>query len=933
MASSGVILILSSDLFGHSEDSFGFLVEAKLTLPDLENFQYGPIQELSSLESSSISVDDEKPEGSIQNSQEDIWAFAGNNDHFPCAQNSKTWEHFYKPEIKEKSPYLSEAGPRAFDAALAVENNTGTLGNNTPETRIVQSEPLLIALVQLGMGRASSMFTYDTDKQSFISNFGHLRMSGYTKESFQSLTDDFIQYGNCFVALARFVETVYAKKSPSTTLVAIAAEFFSISSVLLRYIGDASTTLRSILQLQALFGKIEKILQCLSNLITKLPKSGADAEILSVLYSTCQDLDLSESWLRTTFEYVLSRVSKPWLESVGSYIGLNTYNHTSCDAQLLLHGQNVEKQEHARQAKFSSKVMPNFISQEDSERLLQTHNSLELLQANSSNDILTSLTKALFVESPELEWHFAWTDIERIEAKAKAYEANILEAMNGTHFRPESSSAADNTVMERTLLNFDPFTIPDSLLQTQCSNSDNIFELSLPELSQAVDTDSLEGFLGLALNKNAVDDMVSRASAPPLSVAPLLSFSPIISSQARVINLACLRLLFKEHNLRSHLRLQWQFHLFGDGVFASRLSQALFDPELESAERRKGHGRAGTMGLKLGSRIAWPPASSELRIALMGILSESYKSSIIAETNESRSNEIPGGLSFAIRDISEVEIQRCMNPNSIEALDFLRLQYKAPSPLDAVIAASSLEKYDTIFKLLLRVKRMLFVVGQLAHGIKIRARDTEHADMFTQRFSFEAHHFVTTIGEYFFDIAVGSAWNNFENDVAEIEQKLENDETAYQISSHEGVHQLHLRHEEVLDNMLFGLLLRKRQEHAMMVLEEIFRTILRFVQTKHEASPQLRGLPSINSKEDLYHKFRNNVRIFIVVCKGLSDNQNRSTAQRSAIQGGAGNIDKLLLRLGMNDHYSRPFESKSDPPFEVARRFPFLYAQGHPKGL
>ena len=929
MFSSGVILIIISDPYGCNEGSIGFLKESKLTLPDLETFQYGPLQDLPSLESSSISPSDEKPDGSISEANEDVWAFARYADPFPSVQKPRTWERFYNRDINEKSPYLSEAGPRAFDAALVAGIETEAVKEATPEPRIVQSDRLLAALLQLGMGRASSIFTYDTGKQSFQSIFGHLRMSGYTEESFRSLTDVFIEHGNHFVALAGFVEMVYAKNSPSTTLVALAATVSSISSVLLSYLGDASSMLRSVLQLQALFSKVKKVLNYVSNLVKELPTSGTDAEILSVVYCCCQDLEQSESWLRATFEHVLSRVSKPWLGSVGPYIGLNTYTSTSFDATLLMHTQDIDVQAEAAHDKPQLKVMPNFISKEDSEKLLQTHNSLELLQKNCSNHILTDPIKSHSVDSPGLEWHFTWTDIERIEAKARTYEANILEAMNEKRSWQEPSTAASNTVKGRSVLEFDPFMVPENLRQTDILDSDNIFELPASKLRPEVEGGSLEDFLIRALNENSARDLPSNASVPPLSVIPLLSFSPIISTQARIINLACLRLLFKEHSLRDHLQLQWHFHLFGDGVFASRVSQALFDPDLESAERRKGHRRIGKIGLKLGSRSSWPPASSELRISLMGILSECYSSSPRAAFNGKRSGELPGDLSFAIRDISEAEIKRCMDPDSIEALDFLRLQYKASSPLDAVLTASSLGKYDTIFKLLLRVKRMLFVVNQLASNVRSRAKNKNHVDLFTQRFSFEAHHFVTTINEYFFGVAIGATWSGFERDIADIERKLDNDETAYQVSSHEGVHQLHVRHEEVLDRMLFGLLLRKRQEQAMMVLEEIFRTILRFVKTKQEMNPyQSRGMPSFDSKQDWYHQFRNNVRIFIEVCKGLSDKQVGYTARQSAVRSGAGNIDQLLLMLEMNNFYSRPVDSISNTHFVVAHRYPFLHPQG-----
>ena len=109
--------------------------------------------------------------------------------------------------------------------------------------------------------------------------------------------------------------------------------------------------------------------------------------------------------------------------------------------------------------------------------------------------------------------------------------------------------------------------------------------------------------------------------SPPISLIPLLSFNPIIAAQGRIVNGTCMRMFFNSHKLRDHLSLQRSFHLLGNGVFSSRLSHALFDPELESAERHRGVARSGgIMGLRLGGRDTWPPASSELRLALMGVL-------------------------------------------------------------------------------------------------------------------------------------------------------------------------------------------------------------------------------------------------------------------------------------------------------------------------
>src|SRR5690606_14844995 len=114
--------------------------------------------------------------------------------------------------------------------------------------------------------------------------------------------------------------------------------------------------------------------------------------------------------------------------------------------------------------------------------------------------------------------------------------------------------------------------------------------------------------------------------SPNWTLVPLLSFGPVIEAQSSLISRECMRLLFDTHQVRTHIDLLRQYFLFGNGVFCSRLAHALFDPDLSSAERRSGVALSGgTMGLRLSGRRTWPPASSELRLALMGVLSECYQ--------------------------------------------------------------------------------------------------------------------------------------------------------------------------------------------------------------------------------------------------------------------------------------------------------------------
>jgi hypothetical protein len=450
----------------------------------------------------------------------------------------------------------------------------------------------------------------------------------------------------------------------------------------------------------------------------------------------------------------------------------------------------------------------------------------------------------------------------------------------------------------------------------------------LPSLESTSQEDCLATMV-LRLTSTSADSSQLVTFAPPLSITPLLSFSHILSAQARLINKACLHMFFKEHNLRQHLLLLRRFQLFGDGVFSSRLGHALFDADLDTTERQAGVARSGgSMGLKLGSRDTWPPASSELRLALMDVLTESFEQKTGLH-NAGKIDELPGGLSFAVREMSEEELEACMDPNSISALDFLKLEYKPPSPLEAVITPTAIYRYDRIFKLLLRLLRMLFVVNTLWRDANARSTKWTHVDPVSRKFGVEARHFVTTLASYMLESGIGTTWRKFEDKLAEIERDLDTGR-----GEEESLDRLRAYHESTLDRIMFATLSRKRQQPVMKIIDEIFALILRFARISHlkaagredwDSAAAKLGLGSGvfededdgegNEVEKLYRSFRRRVGIFISVCRGLSekrgygDGRQDLGGRKGAVFGTgykeeANLLGMLLLGLEMSGYYS-----------------------------
>lgn len=836
----------------------------------------------------------------------DIWSFPLDLEE-RTTPKLKSWEAFYDRTFQEsRTTYISERGPQVFDAILAAQDgDTDDTGIGRNSKCVIKSVPLVSSLLELGLGRDSMLYRYEEHEQSFVPLVANGRISGYSLEAVQSLSATFIDYGNKTKRLQSFIDVTQSSSKSLSTSIALASSIAAIIATLHAQIGDSSKSVRTLLQLQTMFERPGLIISHLNDIVVKVDPARSEEELLSLLYGFAKESEHSAEWIRPAMFQILASVSRPWLDAISKWVGLQEMTSAEVhghglnsvivreETQRLEGGREIKKLEYD----FAQSSMPNFISEEDAFVIFETGRSLRLLGTYLPGHPLLNPTRAGIMEAPDLDWQFSWRNVERIQLQAQEYEMNLRKAVAdfnisvGTPGKgyPHKEGAVQTEIATAGL--------PEETAKAYIHASMANFERPLPDLT--AERGNIP-FTKFSYNDLPQDEIF----APPLSLLPALSFNPIIVKQSLLINRECLRLLFKDHNIRSHFSLLHRYSLCGDGVFASRLSHALFDPELDSTERRKGRFRASTSGLKLGSRDTWPPASSELRLALMGILTESYyESGRGAEASSMFREELPGGLSFAIREMREDELQRCMDPNSIEALDFLRLQYRPPPPLDVVITQASLAKYDLVFKLLLRAARMLFVVNQLFRDTNLRFAFQRGADLTSRSFRIESHHFVSAICRYFFN-GVQANWNLLQRRLEDIDKALDRDDGIG--DDGDSLPKLRDFHEDVLDRLLFTLILRKRQAQVMKLLEEIFGLILVFARHTRVGRSDFK----MDLKET-YHKFKKKVRVFIGVCRGLSERRGESGAGSHDAGGGelsedGGNtIGQLLLEFEMSGFYAR----------------------------
>ncbi|KAF2089681.1 hypothetical protein K490DRAFT_36786 [Saccharata proteae CBS 121410] len=901
-------------------------LEHDLRLPELDVFQFGPLEDLESIHESTLSLDTEKlpPE---PESDENLWKIA--LDLGPTSKDVKfnTWEEFEMSGHRERTPaYISEAGPATFDAVL--EAKFAAEGKSKDQAKVLHSEKLLNSLVNAALGRSSVLLRYEPEKNTFIPVVEGGKMSGCTLDSFQSSVRICSTGGENFIFLRDYAEKTYASDSSLPTQIALATAVAAIVSTLEDYLGKHLPSIQSLLQLQKVYDKPHRILAVMREIVQYAKAGRTNEDLVTRLYLKVQVIEHENEWLRAVLLEILSRVSKPWLEFAENWTGLNGIAASALSPDRLK-DTFVDVEETSEDAIDSPAVtnysykperMPAFISEDEGIMVFETGKSLRFLESHHAEHPLVA-QRRYGIEGLRLDWKHDWQAMENVANKAKEYEKNLMDAIRefrlGNKNVPKAQSDPERLEQSTSIQGLtDDF-------ERYLSETAEMFD-SKPEPLPDKSLDDISDLVISCLHCDSDGESMNTSFAPPVSITASLTLTPCFATQARLVNATTLRLFFRSHGLRHHLSLQRQYHLFGDGVFMSRLTSALFSPELETAERRRGIVRTGApMGLKLGTRSAWPPASSELRLALMGVLSESYHASQLYLSSKKNKNvsgaedddlgirespNLPGNLSFAIRTLSPEDADKCMDPNSLYALDFLRLQYTAPPPLHLIITSSALEKYDQVFKLLLRIARMLFVVS---HQLP---REGVDGIPESKAFRLEAHHFVHLIAAYVFDTGIDEAWNSFSSSLDSLEHRLHCEDDAERFGQlvTEGLESVRIAHESCLDGILFALFLRRRQAQVMKLLEDVFEAVLGFAKVAATANHLTKFEDAILVKE-LYTSFKSKIGVFISVCRGLAGKRGYAKGQ-AAISGLFGGkrpaeentVERLLLKLEMNGYFSQP---------------------------
>ena len=609
------------------------------------------------------------------------------------------WETFLDTNNPEpRSIYLSEQIPEIFTLAW-----TG-VSEAKPSIQIAEPDHLLSALRDLGLGRDSLFFSFDESSGEVESLPNPYTIPGLTVESFNTVIDQFKICGQRWRRLNAFVERGTTTIENDNSIVAFASCIQDILAEVLHFLLERPSIVDSLLQLQDVFQLSISLLLALDHLTSSfdiLPPS------LRSFLDRAEKLQVEVPTLTVVLEKVCQRVLHGSIRRLLSSVGLQP-----------------------RQQDRSLTPENDCLTPEEAKMINGIQDAQEILESNDPGHSLLRCNSKRF----NFELQFSFMELGSLQQDALEDEARLKDVVRrkGEASISPVLPAKDGMVVASTELS--PWTF---------HHEDELGDGEHDSRFAKAGSRNRPSSLGFAVRTALVDpdtNIVSESIPPQEALS--MSLRPILSAQHRLATFAVLDLLF-DHHIDIHLSFLQRYSLFGDGLFANRLSHALFDPEQASGEGRRRDG--GVTGLRLQSRETWPPASSELRLALMGILTESMISH-----HPTAHDTLLDSLSFSIRDLSDEEVDKCRDVDSIHALDFLRLHYKPPNTaLEAIITPRILDKYDRIFKYLLRLLRLQNLAQQLLRQVSARhlARSTNNHQP-DHRFRLLIQHFMSALASY-----------------------------------------------------------------------------------------------------------------------------------------------------------------------------------------
>ncbi|XP_019761001.2 gamma-tubulin complex component 6 [Dendroctonus ponderosae] len=406
----------------------------------------------------------------------------------------------------------------------------------------------------------------------------------------------------------------------------------------------------------------------------------------------------------------------------------------------------------------------------------------------------------------------------------------------------------------------------DTKLDSITTNGDTL--LTQTEGFGSVSTSSRNSFTSLyyekpqvvqpafTFSKKVTLEEANNSSKMDLTVFLHESLSIPLMAQLNLANNEILKYFVEELRFLDHLESLRDYFFLQDGEFGRSITENLFE-KLYSAN----------FPLELIN-------GKTLQHLVFGALDNSNKYQQHAHH-----------LSFKINSLP-----KCFDLNDPDVLDCLSLTYKVKWPLNILLPSDVVNRYDRVFKFLLKVNRVSWVMKKLFMELKILAKETGEKEIYLmssaqyRRLHQCRHimsHFVQTLQNYIVGDVLQPSWSVFENNLANVSS----------------LDELYEAHNVYIKDIIFRCMLHQKSVALRNMVHKIFVVILKFYyylksrRWKCENGSYVH--PNFHKLEKIFENFEDFMVYFFKVVKKV------------AKSGYQPYLAQFLHVLDVNDYYSK----------------------------
>uniref|UniRef100_A0A182PRM6 Gamma-tubulin complex component 6 n=1 Tax=Anopheles epiroticus TaxID=199890 RepID=A0A182PRM6_9DIPT len=329
--------------------------------------------------------------------------------------------------------------------------------------------------------------------------------------------------------------------------------------------------------------------------------------------------------------------------------------------------------------------------------------------------------------------------------------------------------------------------------------SANFCRLAIPSSDDACESQEASKALENELN-----------SLDVLTITRFLQYSLVIPLKAHmeIVNNEILKMYLYDLDILGHFESLRNYFLLMDGEFSTHICDNLFQ-RLETVRTPE-------------ELLNYQTLHSTLDGAL-------YSSNAGTDPNADR-------LSFIVCQIPEK-----FDLYSPNVFSMLNLSYRVEWPLNLIFSVETIEQYTNVFKYLVKVRRVSYVLEDSFQLLKEASKRLGKPLLYSPQYArvqlirHKLSHLVNALKNYITSSALHASWETFREDLQDSTETMED---------------LFRKHRTYLKRVIFLCLLNRRSIEFYNNIEQIFRVVLRFY--RHLRSKEWRLQEAVNGSQQYY---------------------------------------------------------------------------------